>query len=75
MKQLFLGQAKKIPLLYRLSLNLDTPARKRLHALSYQQIHDDMLHIITDPRLNLVYVHVNVPHPPVIYDHSSYTRN
>jgi hypothetical protein len=70
MRQIFIAQVRKIPLLNRSGLDLDTPVRQRLHALSYSQVHDDMLQAITDPRLNLVYVHMNVPHPPAIYDHS-----
>jgi len=68
MVQVMLGQVKKIPLLYRLGINLDTPAHKRLHALSYELIHADMMNLISDPRLNLAYVHLSVPHLPAIYD-------
>jgi hypothetical protein len=70
MKQVFLEQAKNIPLLARLGIDLETTWRKRLHAISYQQVHEDLLRTITDPRLNFVYVHMSVPHPPAIYNAS-----
>ncbi|HXB74886.1 MAG TPA: sulfatase-like hydrolase/transferase [Candidatus Acidoferrales bacterium] len=71
MKEILLGLVKKIPLLGRMGLDLDTPANQRLHALSYTQVRNDMLRAIADPRLNLVYVHMNVPHPPALYDSST----
>jgi hypothetical protein len=61
-------QIKKIPLVYRLGLDLDLPVQKQLHAASYYQIHHDMLQTIANPCLNLVFVHMNVPHLPAIYD-------
>jgi hypothetical protein len=71
MKQIFTEQVSKIPQLHRLRINLDRPARKALHVISYRQVREDMLRTITDPRLNLVYVHMNVPHMPAIYDRSN----
>jgi hypothetical protein len=72
MAQILRRQVEVVPLLKRLGLDdldaFETPAAKALQAISYDEIHDDLLQAITDPRLNLVFVHVNVPHPPAIYD-------
>jgi hypothetical protein len=83
MAEIMKRQIDVIPLLKRLGIDdldrSETPEAKALHAISYGEIHDDMLRAITDPRLNLVFVHVNVPHPPPIYDLSrdavSHDRN
>jgi Sulfatase len=65
-------QFEYVPLLKRLgTVNLEsyeTPMAKAYHAISYGEIHDDMLKAITNPRLNLIFVHVNVPHLPAIHD-------
>jgi len=73
MLQTVTRQAGYVPLLKRLGIieDLDTfvtPMAKAVHAIDYGEIHDDMLKAITDPRLNLIFVHVNVPHLPAIYD-------
>jgi hypothetical protein len=38
------------------------------HAITYRQTHQAALRAIVDARLNLVFVHWNVPHLPGIYD-------
>jgi hypothetical protein len=68
MMQNFVVQAKEIPLSYRLGLDLDLPLHQRLHGETYRQVRDDMLGAITDRRLNLLFVHISVPHGPMIYD-------
>jgi arylsulfatase A-like enzyme len=72
MAQILKRQVVVVPLLKRLGLDdlaaNETPTAKGLHALRYSEIHDDTLQAITDPRLNLIFVHVNVPHLPAIYD-------
>ncbi len=45
-----------------------TTLSSSLHAVTYHQTHDAVLKSIIDPRLNLVFVHWNVPHLPAIYD-------
>ena len=39
-----------------------------LSAATYRQVHKAALHSIDDSRLNLVFIHWNIPHPPAIYD-------
>jgi arylsulfatase A-like enzyme len=39
-----------------------------LHAITYRRTHQAALRSIVDSRLNLVFVHWNVPHLPPIYD-------
>ena len=72
MAQTLARQVKVVPLLKRLGIDdldaFESPVEKALHAATYGEIHDDILQTITDPRLNLVFVHVNVPHLPAIYD-------
>jgi hypothetical protein len=83
MAKIVTRQIDVVPLLKRLGINdldaAETSTAKTLHAKSYEEIHNDMLQMITDPRLNLVFVHMNVPHPPAIYDLSrnaiSHDRN
>ena len=38
------------------------------HIIIYGRLLQDTLHMALDPRLNLVFVHLNVPHGPAIYD-------
>jgi hypothetical protein len=38
------------------------------HAITYRKIHQAALRAIVDSRLNLVFVHWNVPHLPPVYD-------
>lgn len=76
MVQVLTRQVEFVPLIKRLGIvnGLDgpeNPTAKALHAISYGEIRDDMLQAITDPRLNLIFVHVNVPHLPAIYDVST----
>jgi hypothetical protein len=74
MVQTLTRQVEKVPLVRRLGIVdtiYETPMAKALHAISYGEIHDDMLQAITDPRLNLIFIHVNVPHLPAIYDVST----
>jgi hypothetical protein len=67
MAQDFLLQVKEVPLSYRLGLNVDLPLRQTLHGRTYDQVHQDMLGALTDRRLNLLFIHINVPHGPMIY--------
>jgi hypothetical protein len=68
MASLFLGQVREIPFCNRLGLKARESARNReFHAGAYWQIHREMLRDAVDPRLNLVYVHMCVPHLPAIY--------
>ncbi len=46
----------------------ETPMKPSLHAVTYRQVHQAALRSIVDSRLNLVFIHWNVPHLPVIYD-------
>ena len=45
-----------------------TTLKPSLHAITYRQTHQAALRAIVDSRLNLVFVHWNVPHLPAIYD-------
>ena len=46
----------------------ETPMKPSLHAITYRRTHRAALRSIVDSRLNLVFVHWNVPHLPPIYD-------
>ncbi len=57
---------RALPLMTRLGLaprSLPTE-----HIAIYRRLVQDTLHMALDPRLNLVFVHLNVPHGPAIFD-------
>jgi hypothetical protein len=68
MAQDFIVQAKEVPLSYRLGIDLDLPLRQELHGDTYRAVMRDALRAITDRRLNLVFLHMSVPHGPMIYN-------
>jgi hypothetical protein len=74
MAQILKRQVKVVPLFKRLGIDDvdagETPMARALHGISYGEIHEALLQAITDPRLNLTFVHVSVPHLPGIYDPS-----
>jgi hypothetical protein len=63
--QAFTGLAWKG--LRRVGIDFKSPLQKEGHLVSYWNIRRDMLRAIVDPRLNLIFVHMNVPHLPAIY--------
>jgi hypothetical protein len=63
----FKRQVRKVPGLNQLGYDFEGEAHKELHQASYRQVRADMLRVIADPRLNLVFVHMNIPHPPAVY--------
>jgi hypothetical protein len=73
MGQIFARQVRNVPALHRLGIDYEAPVHRELHAASYSQILSDLLRMIIDPRLNLVFVHMNVPHSPSIYRASNNT--
>jgi len=60
-------QVKEIPLFYRFGIEVDTPIHQKLHGRTYNQVHQDMARALTDRRLNFLFVHMSVPHGPMIY--------
>lgn len=71
MQQTAALQVSFIPFARRLGIGraLDVdPLSTPLHGTTYQQTREAALRSIVDPRLNLVFVHWNVPHLPSIYD-------
>ena len=67
MAQTFQRQVWKVPGFMRAGVALMARRQKQRHALAYEEVHDAMLRTVTDPRLNLVYVHMSIPHLPAIY--------
>jgi hypothetical protein len=67
MAQDFNIQVKEVPLLYRLGFEVDTPIHQKLHGRTYNQVHQDMTRALADRRLNLLFIHMSVPHGPMIY--------
>jgi hypothetical protein len=67
MAQDLIVQAQEVPL-YRFGINLDLPIHQELHGRTYSQVREDMLGALTDRRLNLLFIHINVPHGPMVYD-------
>ena len=61
-------QLRKIPFLARLASLSGSTSHKELQLNSYAQLHDNAFAVVSDPRLNLVYLHWNIPHPYPIYD-------
>jgi hypothetical protein len=64
-------QALYLPFARRLGVGHalgDDPLQPSLHAVTYRQTQMATLHSIVDSRLNLVFVHSSIPHPPTIYD-------
>jgi hypothetical protein len=64
-------QVGHIPFTGRLGITRavgDTRLNPSAHTITYQQTHQAAFRAIVDSRLNLVFVHWNVPHLPAIYD-------
>ena len=63
-------QAPMVPYSRRLGvIHVDDPlVNPSLLPVTYRQIHEAALHAIVDSRLNLVFIHWNIPHPPGMYD-------
>jgi arylsulfatase A-like enzyme len=65
-------QVSMVPIARRLgivrALGGDAVVQPAQHAVTYRQLHEEALDSIVDSRLNLVFVHLSVPHPPAIYD-------
>ena len=64
-------QVAYVPLARRLGIARalgESQMKPPLHAITYRQTHQAALRAIVDSRLNLVFVHWNVPHLPAIYD-------
>jgi len=67
MAYFFAEQFQKVPVAHHLEARDQLTIHKGLHVSAYWQIREAMLRTITDPRLNLVFVHMSIPHPPAIY--------
>ncbi|MEO8372611.1 MAG: sulfatase-like hydrolase/transferase, partial [Candidatus Solibacter sp.] len=63
-------QVRTIPLALRFGLDLpvDAVSEESLVGATYRQIRDAALRSVVDPRLNLVFIHWDIPHPPGKFD-------
>jgi hypothetical protein len=67
MWSVFQRQIRKVPFAVRMGGLTDWSSRKQLKMTSYEQLRQNALSAITDPRLNLLFLHWNIPHPFAIY--------
>ena len=61
-------QLRKVPLMLRLGIAPRPDTWEEMQLASFRLLEQDALESVRDPRLNLLFVHLNVPHPPTIYD-------
>ena len=61
-------QLRKVPLMLRLGIAPREDTWEEMQLASFRELKQDTLESVRDPRLNLLFVHLNVPHPPAIYD-------